>query len=88
MSDGKIKPLTEIIQKPSLGRIVHFNYLEKNGNLVASAAIIVHVHSDTCVNLKVFAKDYNEQDTIITSVVYGAYNYSWSWPPRVVVFLS
>lgn len=65
--------------KPSIGRIVHFG-------TECDAAIVVHVWSETCINLAVF--DHNGVgQTSRTSVVKaegettGAY--SWHWPERV-----
>ena len=66
-------------QKPSVGRIVHYSH---SGTPLA--AIITMVHTDTTINLTVFAQNgdswgrqtvsYNED-----RVTHG----TWSWPPRV-----
>jgi len=44
------------MQKPTIGRIVMFNAgLEKDPDL--RAAIIVQVHNETCINLKIFGRN-------------------------------
>lgn len=74
--------------KPTIGRIVHF---VKNGEHLA--AIVVHVWSDTCVNLYVFASgmahgssDFINNGMLFTSVVLdesvSPQHYSWHWPER------
>lgn len=64
--------------KPSIGRIVHF--VDPSGAHLP--AIITCVHSDTCVNLKVFRDA--EGDSFITSVVLNdeGGSSSWHWPER------
>lgn len=67
------------MQKPSIGRIVLFT----EGD-IDHAAIITRVHSDTCVNLKVFP-DAGEifARTSVLSDPQKRLNPRWSWPDRV-----
>lgn len=68
--------------KPTIGRIVH--YFEP-GSDVPQAAIITQVHSDVCVNLRVFHD--GERFPRVTSVEQAtsdnSENCRWEWPPRV-----
>lgn len=74
--------------KPSIGRIVHF--VGQLGTEPRShyAAIITHVHSDTCVNLQVFPKasGMDDQDAgVKTSVLLdeaAGNSFGWHWPER------
>jgi hypothetical protein len=79
------------VQKPSIGRVVHF---VQDG--VHYAATIVVVWSDSCVNLCVLPNGWsapggapftNSHPAVITSVVYGApeenRDNSWHWPEIV-----
>lgn len=70
-------------QKPSLRRMVAFlEYADVEcDRLVERAAMIVHVWSDTCVNLVVW--DSNGDARAMTSVTQGTGHRSWSWPERV-----
>jgi surface antigen len=63
------------MQKPTVGRIVHF----KNGEDV-QAALIVAVHSDTSINL--VSWNAGGTATTYTSVSLGDGAHMWSWPPR------
>jgi hypothetical protein len=66
-------------QKPSIGRLVHFQPTTEGAK---APAIITAVHSDTCVNLRVFSDDDHPIERV-TSVVQGTGARSWSWPERV-----
>lgn len=77
-------------QKPSVGRIVHFEpdptmypqRLSDKGQ--PHAAVITHVWSDTCVNLCVLPDGtFRLADQTHTSVNFGGGPRTWSWPPRV-----
>lgn len=62
--------------KPSIGRIVFFV-----SNLgVTHPAIVIAVHSDTCVSLEVFGLPAGER--VVTSVTHGPKLGQWSWPTR------
>jgi hypothetical protein len=61
--------------KPTIGRIVH--YQTADGDTLP--AMIVRVHSDTCVNLKVF-QDSTESSRHETSVIKGTSPRTWAWP--------
>lgn len=77
--------------KPTIGRIVHYYpHSQDTGSFPYTpgepvAAIITQVHSDECVNLRLFVDGQAQGETWITSVVYdeGQGEFSWSWPPRV-----
>ena len=71
------------MQKPSIGRIVIFNKKTVEGAMTQHAAIITHVWSDTCVNLKAFGKDHNDTDVVSTSSIQGDGENQWNWPERV-----
>ena len=72
-------------QKPSVGRIVHYqSYGTPGGEYkpLPRAAVITEVHSDTCVGLCIL----NPTGMFFTQSV----NFSdhplpghWNWPPRV-----
>lgn len=72
-------------QKPTIGRIVHYQAYGTPGGeypSVPRAAIITEVHNDTCVSLCVLnptGQFFNQK------VVQGGPDKpgSWSWPPRV-----
>lgn len=76
-------------QKPSIGRIVHYqgpgtNQVVGSGNVPPKVypATIVTVHSDTCVDLFVMTHIGHMSLTSISfSPEYKAG--FWSWPPRV-----
>jgi hypothetical protein len=81
--------------KPTIGRIVHFvqKRPEVYGDRVVHLpAIIVSVHAETCVNLKVFTDGTNsdpaEMSPVkwITSAQLDETNnpqpYTWHWPER------
>lgn len=63
--------------KPTIGRIVHY----KTDDGTTLPAIILAVHSDTCVNLEVFGAGLLE-DSQPTSVLEGTGTAQWQWPPR------
>ncbi len=72
--------------KPSVGRIVHFNFPQHeaivlNNNLKVAPAIIVRVWSDTCVNLKVLTDGVH--DIWKTSIDQGDQPNQWNWPPLI-----
>lgn len=60
--------------KPSVGRIVH---VVEDGQPLP--VIITKVHSDTCVNLRVFY-DSNRNDAWRSSVTQGTAQGCWDWP--------
>jgi hypothetical protein len=59
--------------KPSVGRIVH---VVEDGQPLP--AIITKVHSDTCVNLRVFY-DSNRNDAWRSSITQGTAQGCWDW---------
>ncbi len=63
--------------KPSIGRIVHYT----NSDGLAQAALVIHVWSDTCVNLVTW--NQNGTSSTLTSVLSGAEPGQWKWPERV-----
>lgn len=73
-------------QKPSVGRIVHYQepYTEP-GDDGLRAAIIVRVESETVVTLRVLSPFVTADDTIEVAVSFSAKPETrcWSWPPRV-----
>lgn len=91
MSDTAETPKTEPVQKPSVGRIVHYRpaFDDKMNSETKSQpypAIITHVWGDECVNLSVFQDgSYPLAGSSLaqTSVSKGEGDRSWSWPPRV-----
>jgi hypothetical protein len=66
-------------QKPSIGRIVIFTLDD-----VQSAAMITKVHSDTCVNLRVFPDrgPIIERTSVVIDDAHRRLNPRWSWPER------
>jgi len=54
------------MQTPTVGRIVNFYPVD---NPVARAAIVVDVHSDTCVSLQVFGRIGDVEVQQVTSVL-------------------
>lgn len=64
------------MQKPSVGRIVHFN-----NNGTKEAALIVFVHNDELVNLVTW--NAGGTQTTRTSMRLGGEPGQWSWPERV-----
>jgi hypothetical protein len=83
--------MSEQIQKPSVGRIVHYKIPGSQvGQGGECPAIITRVWSDTCVNLHLF-RDHEqsglllEQGNYPTSVTYdeGKGDRTWHWPERV-----
>ena len=76
------------MNKPSIGRIVHYTCQFTGEHL---AAIIVRVWSDTCVNLRIFYDGTNHgqvhPNEWVTSVKYdesvNPQNQTWHWPERV-----
>lgn len=69
------------MQKPSLGRIVHYRAPGENE---VSAAIITHVFSDNSVNLAIF-EDGGQMDGDTSVPLYEEDPGEWGcwWPPRV-----
>lgn len=65
---------------PSIGRIVHFNSTTDDGKPTPFAALIIDVHSATCVTLQVC----NPGGTWTTqrSIELGTAPGSWAWPAR------
>ena len=81
----------EIVQKPSVGRIVLYTPPDESGPASVKSqsypAVITHVWSDWTVNLHVIQDGSFPLNTTVipTSVSYSrdqAPN-SWTWPPRV-----
>jgi hypothetical protein len=80
--------------KPSIGRMVHFVQRKPaiyGDQLVHLPAIVVAVHSDTCVNLQVFTDGTNSDSyetqgvKWMTSVLQDEAALqvgSWHWPER------
>jgi len=72
---------------PTVGRIVHFGFVEPRGDVVARPAIIVRVNADS-VNLQQFTDDSNDDEAERiawrTSVKYSDQLEAdrWTWPPR------
>lgn len=67
--------------KPTVGRIVHF--VSTREGAAHEAALIVHVHSDSMINL--VAWDGGGTARPSTSVKFdenGTAQYSWQWPER------
>jgi len=73
--------------KPSIGRLVHyFPTINENYGNSPVTALITHVWSDTCVNLKLFADGPGVMDGFKTSVnnLHSDNSAgSWNWPERV-----
>jgi hypothetical protein len=99
MSETGSKAMT-----PSVGRIVHYYPPESHGKDDGGAgvrdrkrqpypAIVTHVWSDTCVNLRVFDDGtfllgHATSTPVVTSCTLaepdaGVRHEFWSWPPRV-----
>jgi hypothetical protein len=72
--------------KPTVGRIVHFY----RDNLVGGMegpwpAIIVQVHSDTCVSLHAWKRDNVQEfgsSVMMRQPPMTPGNMYWEWPPR------
>lgn len=64
------------MQKPSVGRIVHFN----KGDGTVEAGLIVHVHNETCVNLVVWNAGGTQR--VESSRELGDQPNTWAWPAR------
>ena len=73
------------VQKPSVNRLVQYrdDAFPRDGEEPENwiAAMIVHVHSDTMVNLALW--DANGNPSARTSVDLGTDEGKWRWPPRV-----
>lgn len=83
---GLVQDQSEVAQKPSVGRIVH--YVNKKG--IHRPAIIVEVWSDEVVNLQVFTDMRNDGELQpvlwATSVPYSSnmnLALAWHWPEYV-----
>lgn len=63
------------MQKPSIGRIVRYNT-----DTCQLGAFVCDVHSDTCVNLAVFAKDGTSHGVLSATLDDAGRPGSWSWP--------
>lgn len=73
------------MQKPSVGRIVHYYPSENEPHLFAEvgepvAAIITRVWTDECVNLQLFTN--SGRTPHLTSRCRGEGDGEWRWPPR------
>lgn len=68
--------------KPTVGRIVHFWQFAPDAEPMP--AIIVHVWSDDCVNLRIFRDSPPADDEYVTSVVRCKQGdkWGWDWPAR------
>lgn len=68
------------MQKPSIGRVVHYYGPRQDG---PHAAVITRVHSDQCVDLFVLPQDGDPLriDSVVDTE--GDSNGRWCWPPRV-----
>ncbi len=71
-------------QKPSIGRIVHFNSpitVDDKPATVAQAALVVAIHGEDCISVVA----WNEYGTANAqrSISQGTAAGQWSWPPRV-----
>ncbi len=70
--------------KPSIGRIVHFH---ASKDAPAEAAIVIAVHSDTCINVsKCNAAGTWSSQTSVLLADSGGEGYTgsfWAWPPKV-----
>lgn len=73
-----IDPLSNKLQKPTIGRIVH--YYDESGRIYP--AIITEVWSDICVNLNVFAdtRGVVSKTSVIYTNDFGGPAFHWSWP--------
>ena len=77
--------------EPTVGRIVHFHFHDRQGNFVTRPAMIVKVYSQEQVNLQVFTDgdaDGADCGTGLwhrTQVIRHEQPRAgfWSWPPRV-----
>lgn len=79
------KEMAKPVQKPSVGRIVHYSPPDEVADRKQPrAAVITHVWSETCINLYVFPDgSYPLDDINPTSVTLGTGPRTWCWPPRV-----
>ena len=76
-------------QKPSIGRIVHYNddpylpVLDSDGPGPDRwlAALVVAVHNEEAVNLVIWDETGNRSFRSLVS--HGTDRYQWRWPPRV-----
>ena len=66
-------------QKPSVGRIVRF----VDGEVIRPA-IVLNVHSESCVDLKVFAGggDHYRTSVVRAQEPEGRRDHTWHWPER------
>jgi hypothetical protein len=68
-------------QKPSVGRIVHFQSYNENGEC-AYAALITQVNADGTVDIATFGPQsfYWHRNVAFSEAPKPSY---WNWPPRV-----
>lgn len=84
-----VPPQPAPAQKPSVGRIVHYQPPEYCVSAKSKGqpypAIITHVWGDRCVNLQVMIDgSFGLPGNLIpSSVLYGNGPGQWCWPPRV-----
>lgn len=73
------------VQRPTVGRIVHYTPADSQGKAQPFPAIITHVWGDECVNLNVFQDGsfIAIHNSVPTSVMFGTGPGQWCWPPRV-----
>ncbi len=72
---------TEVVQKPSVGRIVHFH---GGPDAKPEAAIVTYVWSPTKVNLAIFSPGGGSHRGVKSVDVLedGKAGAGWTWPPR------
>lgn len=61
--------------KPSIGRIVHFQF-----DGLAHAALVIGINEDETVDLQVFYRDGETEH--VTNIPQGDVSETWNWPPR------
>lgn len=75
------------MQIPSVGRIVLVMLSEPANGSHEAPAIVTAVHSDTCINARVFCDGPPHERDWMTSLVYEddpnpGFSHTWRWPPR------
>ena len=76
----------DTLQRPSVGRIVHFLHASGEGPTGCQAAIVTAVWSDTMVNLAVFSANGGASNP--SSVGLGDELRTWHWPEYVQPFAA
>ena len=72
---------TPNVQKPTVGRIVHF-FNRQGKDLFTLAALVLAVNGDL-VDLKVFRTGRFGGDFEVSNVAMGKEHGQWDWPARV-----